>query len=126
VIPPHISEFLQVFIKSVWALDLLRLMKNAPERLWTVTELTGELRGSVPMVESILDGFLRAGLTVEDPAAQYRYAAPPALDGLIAELLVLYSQRPVAVINEIAHTSPERTSTDKIRSFVDAFRLKKD
>jgi hypothetical protein len=126
VIPPHISEFLQVFIKSVWALDLLRLIKNAPARAWTVADLTTELRGSVPMVESILEGFLRAGLAVEDPASHYRYAASPALDGLIAELLVLYSQRPVTVIGEIAQLSTERTSTDKIQSFVDAFRLKKD
>jgi hypothetical protein len=126
VIPPHISEFLQVFIKSVWALDLLRLIKNAPERAWTVPHLTTELRGSEPMVESILEGFLRVGLAVEDPAAHYRYAASPAFDGLIAELLVLYSQRPVAVINEIAQSSPERASPDKIQSFVDAFRLKKE
>jgi hypothetical protein len=126
VIPPHISEFLQVFIKSVWALDLLRLIKSTPTRAWTIPDLTAELRGSVPLVEGILDGFTRAGLAVEDPPGHYRYAASVALDHLIAELLVLYSQRPVAVISVIAQLSPERTSTAKIQSFVDAFRLKKD
>lgn len=45
---------------------------------------------------------------------------------MIAELLVLYSGRPVAVISEISQLSPERASSGKIQSFLDPLCLKKD
>jgi hypothetical protein len=121
VIPKHISEFLRTAIRSTWALDSLRLIKLAPARTWTSAALTAELRGSVPMVEGILAGFARWGLVLEDPPGFYRYAANAELDATVSELLRLYAERPVAVIGEIA-LSPN----DKIQTFVDAFRMKKD
>lgn len=121
MIPQHISEFLRAAIKSTWALDLLRLIQTTPKISWTVADLTRELRGSVPMVEGILAGFQPLGLVIEDPPGRYRYAANADLDALVVELLRIYHERPVAVIGELA-MSPN----DKIQSFVDAFRLKKD
>jgi DNA-binding IclR family transcriptional regulator len=115
-------------VKSTWALDLLRLLKNAHPRSWTAAALTAELRGAPHMVETILSSFSRWGLVVEDPEGRYRYSDASALDPIVSELMELYSQRPVAVIREIAMSpvaSPENTQ-DKIQSFVDAFRLRKD
>jgi hypothetical protein len=96
-------------------------MHKTPERNWSVYELTAELRGSVPMVETILKSFLRSGLVIEAGDGRYHYAAADTLDALVAEMLRLYAERPVAVISAIA-ASP----ADKIQTFVDAFRLKKD
>jgi len=130
LLPQHICEFLHTAIKSTWALDLLRLLKNANTRTWTIAELSAELRGTPHMVETILESFSRWGLVAEDPPRHYRYAINSALDPIVGELMIHYSQRPVAVISEIAQAliapTPEDNTKDKIQSFVDAFRLKRD
>jgi hypothetical protein len=121
VIPQHISEFLRNAVKSTWALDVLRLLKNDPERTWTAHALTAELRGAMPMVTEILKDFQRWGLVIEDQPGVFRYPLNNALDATVSELLAIYSERPVMVIREIA-LSPN----EKLQSFVDAFRMKKD
>jgi len=121
VIPQHISDFLRNAIKSTWALDVLRLLKNSENRAWSAASLNAELRGALPMVTDILHEFQRWGLVVEDPQGIYRYAVTNTLDATVAELLAIYAERPVMVIREIA-LSPN----EKLQSFVDAFRMKKD
>jgi hypothetical protein len=121
VISGHISEFLRTVIRSVWGLDLLTIFKKAPDRDWNVEALTRELRGSIPLVRSTIEGFERCGLVLEGPEGIYRYAASPELDAMVTEVLQMYSERPVSVIREIA-LAPNET----IHAFVDAFRLKKE
>lgn len=120
MIPAHIAEFLRTAIPSTWALDILRLLKKSPTRVWTSAALNAELRGSLPLIEDVLGGFRRWGLIV-DAEGGCRYAAESPLDKTVDELLHLYAERPVAVIAEIAQSPHE-----KLRSFVDAFRVKKD
>lgn len=120
MIPAHISEFLRNAIPSTWALDVLRLLKKSPNRIWTPAGLNAELRGSVPMIEEILAGFRRWGLVI-DEAGGCRYASENALDATVEELVRLYAERPVAVIAEIA-----RSPHEKLQTFIDAFRVKKD
>lgn len=122
VIPEHLAVFLRAAITSVWALDLLILMRNAPGQAWTVTALNDRLRASTSLVEEILSTFVRRGLVVANADKTYRYRpADSATDALVGELAQLYAARPVTVIKEIV-TAPN----EKIRTFVDAFRLKKD
>lgn len=122
MIPEKISAFLRATIKSVWALDLLVLMKSAPGRGWTVGTLNDRLRASTSLVEEILVGFIRQELVAAEADGTYRYApANPEIEGLASELTRLYAERPLAVIKEIVSAPNE-----KIHSFVDAFRLKKD
>lgn len=120
MIPIHIADFLRTAIPSTWALDALRLLKNAPDRAWTPATLSAELRGTPKMVEDILPGLKRWGLVSEE-GGRWRYAADNALDGTVAELMQIYAERPVTVIAEIA-LSPN----EKLHTFIDAFRMKKD
>jgi DNA-binding IclR family transcriptional regulator len=122
MIPEHLRTFLRATIKSVWALDLLVLIKGAPGRSWTVASLNDRLRASTSLVEEILGSFIRQGLVAEEPGGTYRYAPADAqTDALASELARLYAERPLAVIKEIMSAPNE-----KLHSFVDAFRLKKD
>jgi DNA-binding IclR family transcriptional regulator len=122
MIPERISTFLRTTIKSVWALDLLVLMKSAPGRGWTVSNLNDRLRATTSLVEEILAAFTRQGLVVADAGGTYRYAPANAeIEGLADELGRLYTERPLTIIKEIVSAPNE-----KIHSFVDAFRLKKD
>lgn len=121
MIPEHLAAFLRTTVKSVWALDLLVLVKSAPNQRWTVTTLNDRLRASTSLVEEILATFTRQGLVVLDAEGTYRYHASGETDALASELTRLYAERPLAVIKEIVSAPNE-----KIHSFVDAFRLKKD
>ncbi len=122
MIPERVRAFLRATIKSVWALDLLVLMKNAPDRAWTVGALNDRLRASTTLVEEILKGFTREGLVTANADDTYAYTPASAeMDAVAGELVRLYAERPVAIIKEILSAPNE-----KIHSFVDAFRLKKD
>jgi DNA-binding IclR family transcriptional regulator len=122
MIPEHLVPFLRATLKSVWALDLLVLMKGAPGQIWTVASLNDRLRASTSLVEEILGSFIRQGLVAQEPGDTYRYAPADAqTDALASELARLYAERPLAVIKEIMSAPNE-----KLHTFVDAFRLKKD
>lgn len=112
--------FIREHIRSVWALELLLLLKRDPERRWTPDELVRELRASTPLIASNLQALQRAGLTACEEDGRCRYApAASVLDKLSNELEAAYRERPVALINVIA--SPP----DKLQSLADAFRIRK-
>lgn len=86
MIPEHLRGFLRMTIKSVWALDLLVLLRNAPGQAWTVTALDNRLRASTSLVEEILVTFVRHGLVVAEADATYRYAPATAeIEAMAAE-----------------------------------------
>ncbi|MFC3079267.1 hypothetical protein ACFODL_14310 [Phenylobacterium terrae] len=112
--------FIREHIRSVWALELLLLLKRDPERRWTPDELVRELRASGPLIANNLEALQRAGLTACEEDGRCRYApAAGVLDRLANELEANYRERPVALINVIA--SPP----DKLQSLADAFRIRK-
>jgi hypothetical protein len=122
VIPERIAAFLRASVKTTWALDFLLLVKSSPGRVWSLGELVSKLRSSAPIVEDALKTFMRLGLITEESSGCYRYAPiDNELDAIVTELVHLYASRPLAVIREI-FSAPN----DKIQTFVDAFRLKKD
>jgi hypothetical protein len=113
------AAFVREHIRSMWALELLLLLRREPERGWSAGELVRELRASGGLVEDNLRRFQTSGLVLADEAGAWRYApAGPALDGLCAELEAAYRARPVAVINMIARPA------DPLQSLADAFRFK--
>jgi hypothetical protein len=121
VIPDHIREFIGSTVKSIWSLEALLLLRVSGDKIWTAAALSIELRGAVQLAQDILDGFLRAGILTRDDAG-YRYApADRRVEGLIDELAKLNVAYPLAVAKEVI-----RAPNDKIRTFVDAFRIKKD
>jgi DNA-binding IclR family transcriptional regulator len=116
--PERISAFVREHIRSVWALELLLLLRRDPARRWSSQELVHELRASFGLVERILKQLVASGLLATDDAG-HRYApAPQALDLLCGELEAAYRERPVSVISLIARP------TDPLQSLADAFRFK--
>jgi DNA-binding IclR family transcriptional regulator len=122
VIPEHVLQFVRRSIKSVWTLDLLILMRRSGGRAWTLDELAHELRGNRSLVQDVLVALVRAGLLTAEADGSYRYGPRDAeLEGLASELERHYAERPLALIREIVSAPNE-----KIQSFADAFRIKKD
>lgn len=113
--------FIREHIGSVWALELLLLMRRQPDREWAAESLVAELRASTTLVNDNLARLQRAGLVVTTDSGRYRFSpAAPALASLCDELDSAYRQRPVQVINAIA------APPDKLQTLADAFRIKRD
>ena len=122
LIPDDVLELIRSSIKSTWALELLLFIRRQAARPWTVDELTVELRSSPSLVASILVSLKKANLVREEPGGLYRYApGTPALDDLVRQLDEINAERPLALIREVI-SAPN----DKLISFVDAFKLRKD
>jgi hypothetical protein len=107
-------------IQSVWALELLIVLKRDPARYWSADELIRELRGSQVVVADALNNLRAAGLAVENGGSRYRYhPVSPVMDELVSELVKLYALKPTTVTRAIV-TSPNR----KLQMLSDAFRIK--
>ncbi|QIL03014.1 hypothetical protein G7078_09670 [Sphingomonas sinipercae] len=113
-------EFAAASLPSVWALELLLLLKSEA-RTWGTDELVSHLRASDLVVANALDALVAAGLVSMDPnGARYLPIGGNAasnVDGLES----LYRARPNAVRRAIV--SAKRSNAT---AFADAFKLKKD
>lgn len=121
-IPHDLLEFLRRSLPSVWALELLLLMRKNASRTYSVEELATDLRASQSVVVSILPQFTVDGLVVE--AEPGRFAYRPTDDALAAKidrLAVIYRESPVALVREIA-----LAPNPKIQGFADAFKFRKE
>lgn len=113
-------SFVREHIRSVWALELLLLLRRDSNRYWAPSELVRELRASDSVVSHNLAGLERAGLVVLDDHGAHRYAPPAAVVRLCDELDAAYRERPFAVIGLIS--SPP----DRLQALADAFRFRGD
>jgi hypothetical protein len=93
------------------------LHKN-PALKFSAEGVAKELRLSVESTKSRLSRLLELGLALMDNAsASFNPASPDAR--VVSELARLYSERRTSVITAIF------TKPDKLRTFADAFRIKK-
>jgi hypothetical protein len=117
-----LREFLRHSLRSVWNIELLLWLFRSPARSWRPADLVRELRASDFVVSEGVAGLQRAGLVAAAPDGAYRYApASPALDRLVQQLEQVYRERPTAITRALFAASDE-----KLQTFADAFRLKKD
>jgi len=113
--------FIREQLHSVWALELLLLMRRTPDRHWSEQELVSELRANPTLVSDNLATFERGGLVTADEDGRFSYGpASLLLSALCDQLDDAYRERPVKVINAIV--SPP----DKLQTLADAFRIRGD
>jgi hypothetical protein len=125
---PGISQDVRALIveriDSVVQLELLLLLQASAGRAWTAAEVAQQLRIDPAWTAGQLDELVARGLAAPatDAPAAFRYApAPPELDGTVVQLAKDYAERRVTIITLI-FSKP----VDKLRTFADAFRLRKD
>ena len=113
-------SFVSATVKSVWALEMLLLLRRERGRAWQIDELVRELRASTVVARVALTGLTGAGLIASDEAERFCYRpASEQLDSFVEAAQALYLAKPLAVINAIA-TAPN----EKLRNFAESFRLK--
>jgi hypothetical protein len=111
-------------IDSVVQLEVLLLLHGAPQKEWTAAAVAQELRIEGSWAEDQLNELTNRGLLAQvghTPPA-YRYSPRTAdLATAVDGLKEAYADRRVTVISLI-FSKP----VDKLRSFADAFRLRRD
>lgn len=118
----EILRFICQTIGSIWALELLLLIRHDSSRAWTVDTLSRELRSSAGIVADVLARFRNEGLVIAGPDGRYRYRPASArIEAIVERLAEAYAKYPVAV-TEAIYASPDH----KIRLFAEAFRLKRE
>lgn len=106
---------------SVWTLEVLLLLRDGGDRVWTASTLIDELRSSALVVRQSLARLQAAGLIAEEAHGTVRYApASPVLDDLVARLEHQYRSRPASIRRLIV--APSKSD---LQSFSEAFMLRK-
>ena len=117
----EVSRFITSSFPSVWALELLLMLKSRPG-CHSHAELIAWLRASDLVVTQALDSLIAAGLASVDADECVSYTpVSPAVADLVDQAQDLYSRRPDAVRRMIV--APYARG---ITAFADAFRLRKD
>jgi hypothetical protein len=103
-------------------LELLLFLRANAGRAFASEELVRDMRASEFVVRGSLQILEATGLVKAADDTTYRYSpAVPQLDDYVRELETLYRDRPTSVIGAI-FSSP----ADRLQTFADAFKLKKD
>ena len=123
-ITARVKQFITEQVDSVMQLEVLLLLAEQPGKVWTPPDLAAQLRIDAGWVEGQLRGMAGRGLIwlSDGSPPQFRYEPrAPELGETVAELARAYADRRVTVIGLI-FAKP----VDKLRSFADAFRIRKD
>jgi hypothetical protein len=118
-----IRRFIADSINSVAQLEVLLLLKQDPQRAWNAEEVARSLYTGETLIAAHLADWAARELVapLPDQPGFYRYApSSTALAELVDHLAEAYKVRRVSVITEI-YSQP----VDKVRTFADAFRLRK-
>jgi hypothetical protein len=118
----EIAGFIRATFRSVWALELLCLLRQNRDRALSHAEMLAGLRGSDLVVTQSIGALEAAGLVLAEAEGSARYApASDELDGFVVEAEALYGSSPDAVRRMIVEAA-----NPGITAFADAFRLRKD
>lgn len=105
-------------------LDIVLTIAGEPARLWTLDEVMRRTRLSQELAESSLEGLVREGLLVSAPGG-WRLPSEPHLLEAVKQLAAHYRDNLVAIIRELTENALERVRTKALRTFADAFVVKR-
>lgn len=116
--PSDLTSFISSSFRSVWALDLLLLLKRE-DRPCTREELVDLMRASPSVIENALDALVAAGLAGMDGGNPRYMPTSPDVAALVEQTEQLYASRPDHVRRLIV-----ASSNKGLAAFSNAFRLK--
>lgn len=113
-------HFITASFRSVWALELLLVLKREP-RVWHPAELVTTMRASELVVSKALDSLLAGGLAALEAGGARYMPVNDEVAGYVERTEKLYAARPDAVRRAIVSAQAAG-----LTAFADAFRLRKD
>jgi hypothetical protein len=120
-VPKDVERFIATDIESVEQLEVLLLLRAAPDKHWTAHEVARALVSRVDSAADWLDRMARRDLLAQTGDGTYRYAPPtPDVAHTIDALAESFAKYRVTVVALIFSKPSER-----VRLFSDAFRLRR-
>jgi len=113
-------RFVAASFPSVWALELLLLLKN-DRRTWPRDELVSTLRASELVVTNAVDGLVIAGLASIEADGVCYLPVNADVEQQVDQVAQLYRARPNAVRRVIVSAQSSSAT-----AFADAFKLRRD
>jgi hypothetical protein len=123
-IPSDVKQFLDANIDAVDQLEILRLVVGESQKDHASLALAQELQVPLETVEAHVRALESRGLLTivsAQPLICKHGPRTPELDAQVQQLVKTYLERPVTLI-KMVYEKPK----DQLRTFADAFRLKKD
>lgn len=121
-VPSEVRQLIAERIDSVVQLEILLQLLSAPEKTWSPDQIAKQLRIDPKWADGQLAELQARGLVAQPAPGVFQYGpATPELDQAVRMLDKAYTDRRVTVISLI-FSKP----VDKLRSFADAFRIRKD
>jgi hypothetical protein len=121
-ISEEVKRFIIDHINSVEQLEVLLFLRSNEDKEWDAGGVSRELRIDPVSAATRLDDLCRQGLLAVRTSTLYRYSPKTReLEQAVRELAETYENHRFSVINMI-FSKP----IDKIRSFADAFRIRKE
>jgi hypothetical protein len=118
----EVLELISEHITSMEQLEVLLLLANNPERNWPVDAVFAEIQSSITSVIFRLRELTEKGFLNEPENLVFRYSPKSEkIHDTIRALAAVYKERRIKVIELIY-----RKQIDKVQSFADAFRIRKD
>jgi DNA-binding IclR family transcriptional regulator len=101
----EIVAFIRDYLGSVYALELLLLIKRHSAKAWRAADLVRDLRSSGTAVTEALSRLIRAGFVAENPAGRYAFAPlSPKHAQLAAAIEKIYVSTPTSVMKALGAT----------------------
>jgi hypothetical protein len=121
-VPDQVRAFVRQHLRAYDQLEVLMLVRSAPQTEWTVSSVFKVVQSTRELVEERLEGFVRAGFLAKTGSNTYRYAPrTEALRQQIAELAEAYHLGRHHLI-ELIYAPPP----DPLQGFSDAFKFKRN
>jgi hypothetical protein len=120
VLEPSLLVFIRSSIPSIWALELLLLLRRAAPGYLTRDDLVQHLRATPTLIDRLLQRLTASGLVGRNESGGYRFECHSAETETLCEALALAAdERPIALRDAII-----AAPNDKLRDLADAFKFK--
>ena len=120
MLDPDLLAFVRSSIPSIWALELLLLIRRAAPGYLTRDELVQHLRATPTLIDRLLERLEAARLVSRNDTGAVRFeCGSPELENLCEALATAADERPIALRDAIISMPNE-----KLRDFSEAFRFK--
>jgi hypothetical protein len=121
-IPEPVSRLIAQHVHSAAQLEVLLLLRAAPDREWSVADVARARVSTDRLAEQLLEDLRLCGFAdATGTPRRYRYAPPAELRPVIDDLAEAYATRRVAVVGLIFSKPPSA-----VTELADAIRIRKD
>jgi len=129
-LPADVQKFLRARIASYEQLELLSIMRADQSASWTAETLCERLRATSSPLQDALEGLRSGGLVaarIEGNEKHYVYVPQTDdVEATISRLVAAYREYPIPIIKLMSANAIERLRTAALRTFADAFIVRKD